>query len=522
MQAAVTVGGLIAVPVLAACGGGSAATPTAAPAGLPPAAPTSQPITAPITGVAEAPTATAAVPIVATAAPTAAPAASGAAPRATPTFVPVTKQLPQPATSPAKVTGKWTVLQNQDFNPEFNAYVRKAITDFAKFQGWPLDVSYVAGFSAGGQLEQKLAAAINAGTPPDLMGNNQNGYQYKSLGLIEPVDDIAKEMIRKYGDVTPGIQYSTLVDGVWYGVPWFTRNGTAYWARQSWFQDAGLDPVRATDALDGLADALLRISDPAKKRYGWGMTVNTSGDGEHLVQCLSFMFGSRLTDEQGQVVTLDSPETVKAVQWLTDIYTNPKWKNMLPPGVNGWTDPSNNEAWLSGQIGYTQNAGTLYAQSVQQGKALEQDTVLLQQPAGPGGTRLMGQDGNEFWIFKGSKNIEASKDFIRYMLDPTAQRATWDYTPGYVMPAYASGWSDPIVQGNRIDAQVQSSALAKPAFLVPSYPGPATAAAAAVNSVNVYTKMIARVFQGMKPQDSVKQAAQDAVQVYQQYGLKGK
>ena len=461
------------------------------------------------------------------AASTSAPATSSAAsaastaPAATPTFVPVTAVLPTPTKSAAKITGKWTVLQNQDFNPAFNAYVRKAITDFAKFQGWQLDVSYVAGFSAGGQLEQKLAAAINAGTPPDMMGNNENGYQWKFLDLIQPVDDVAKEMIAKFGEPTPGIQYTSQIDGVWYGVPWFTRSGTAYFARQSWFKDAGLDPVKATDTLMGLPDALMKISDPSKQRFGWGITINTSGDGEHFVQTTSAMFGSKLTDTTGQLVKLDSPETVNAVTWITDIYLNPKWKGMLPPGVNGWTDTGNNEAWLASKIGFTQNAATLYAQSVQEGKTLQDDTIFVQQPAGPDGTRLMGQDGNEFWLFKGSKNVDASKDFIRYMLDPVAQKATWAYTPGYVTPAYASEWSDPIIQGNPIDKQVQPSALSKPPFLVPEYPGPATAAAAAVNSQNVYTKMTARVLQGMKPADSVKQAAQEAIQIYQQYGAKG-
>jgi multiple sugar transport system substrate-binding protein len=430
--------------------------------------------------------------------------------------------LPQPAKSAAKLNGTWTVLQNQDFNPEFNAYVRKGITDFAKFQGWKLDVSYVAGFAAGGQLEQKLAAAINAGTPPDVMGNNENGYQWKFLDLIQPVDDVAKEMIAKYGAPTPGIQYTTLIDGVWYGVPWFTRVGTAYFARKSWFSDAGLDPVKSTDTLQGLPDTLMKISDPSKQRYGWGITINTSGDGEHFVQVTCAMFGSTLADKTGQLVTLDSPETVNAVTWITDIYTNPKWKNMLPPGVNGWTDTGNNEAWLASKIGYTQNGGTLYAQSVQEGKTLQDDTAFLPQPAGPTGLRLMGQDGNEFWIFKGAKNVDASKDFIRYMLDPVAQTATWKYTPGYCTPAYQSGWSDPVIQAITIDKQVQPSALATPPFLVPEYPGPATAAAAAVNSQNVYTKMTARVLQGMKPADSVKQAAQEAVQIYQQYGAKGK
>ena len=40
--------------------------------------------------------------------------------------------------------------------------------------------------------------------------------------------------------------------------------------------------------------------------------------------------------------------------------------------------------------------------------------------------------------------------------------------------------------------------------------------AAAVNAQNVYTKMTARVLQGMKPDASVKQAAQEAIQIFQQ------
>ena len=36
---------------------------------------------------------------------------------------------------------------------------------------------------------------------------------------------------------------------------------------------------------------------------------------------------------------------------------------MLPPGVESWTDTSNNEAWLAGKIGYTLNAFSVYAAS---------------------------------------------------------------------------------------------------------------------------------------------------------------
>ena len=450
----------------------------------------------------------------------AASAASGSV-APTPTFVPVTAALPSPATSPARLSGRWTVLQDQDFQPAMNAYVRKAIEDFARFQGWALDTSYVAGFSAGGDLFQKLGAAVNAGTPPDLLGKDLSGYQMKFLGLLEPLDDLAREMIARYGEPMPGTQNDTLIDGKWWGVPWFTRSG-GYWGRKSWFDEAGLDMVAATDTLEGLPEALLKISDPGKRRYGWGMTINTCGDGESVVQSTCMMFGSRLTDESGQVVRLDSPETVRAVTWLTSIYTDPKYRPMLPPGVNSWTDPSNNEAWLAGQIGFASNAGTLYAQSRQEGNLLGDDTYLLQQPAGPDGARLRGANCNRFWVFKGSKNVEGSKDFIRYMLDPVAQEALWTYTPGYVLPAYTSGWDDPIIQAERNSKAFQPVALATPPYNGISYPGKNTAAAAAVNSQNVYTKMTARVLGGMPAADSVKQAAQQAVQIYQQYGLKGK
>ncbi len=67
-------------------------------------------------------------------------------------------------------------------------------------------------------------------------------------------------------------------------------------------------------------------------------------------------YGGAVASNDGKKVVFNSPETLQAVTFLADIYTNPKYKPMLPPGVNGWSDTSNNEAWLAGTIGFTQNA----------------------------------------------------------------------------------------------------------------------------------------------------------------------
>ena len=83
---------------------------------------------------------------------------------------------------------------------------------------------------------------------------------------------------------------------------------------------------------------------------------------------------------------------------------------MLPPGVESWTDTSNNEAWLAGQIGYTHNAFSVYAQSKRDNNPVYGNTVLLRAPqANNGDSRDGGNVGGWMTIFKGSKNADLAK-----------------------------------------------------------------------------------------------------------------
>ena len=65
---------------------------------------------------------------------------------------------------------------------------------------------------------------------------------------------------------------------------------------------------------------------------------------------------------------------------------------MLPPGVGGWTDPTNNEAWLGGKIGMTTNAGTVFAKAVVDKNPVADDSFLILQPKGSRPER-QGTDG---------------------------------------------------------------------------------------------------------------------------------
>ena len=134
------------------------------------------------------------------------------------------------------------------------------------------------------------------------------------------------------------------------------------------------------------------------------MTVNRSGDGEAVVWDLVQAFGGALTDATGQVVTLDTPQTVEGVRWLADVFRAPDNRGLTPQGINSWNDTSNNEAYLAGTIAMASNAGTLYAKAVLDKNPVAEGTTLIQKPPGLSAAPA-GPGGHYFYFMDGSPNF---------------------------------------------------------------------------------------------------------------------
>ena len=120
------------------------------------------------------------------------------------------------------------------------------------------------------------------------------------------------------------------------------------------------------------------------------------------------------------IVQFNSPETVAAFEWLHETYDrNGKYAAMLPPGVESWNDTGNNEAFLAGQIGYTHNAFSIYAQAKRDNNPVFKDIVLLPAPqANNGDSRDGGNVGGWLTIFKGAPNVDLAKKLALDLLDP--------------------------------------------------------------------------------------------------------
>jgi multiple sugar transport system substrate-binding protein len=446
LRAAALFAGVSALPLLAACSNQPAASPTTAPAAAPTAAaaPTTASAAAPTTASAAAPTtASAAAPTNTAAAATAATPTTAAATAATPTTAAAAAATPAGKLT-AKITGNLQVIQQRGFNPLQTQYIHNLLIKVAAQNGWPMDKSYEEAFTGGGNFFEKMAAAVQSGDSPDLFFGSEDAFQLKNQGSIQALDDMVAWATQQYGNPAPLQKLGNQFDGKWYGVPFFCATG-GYWVRKSWFDAINFDISKQYSMQEWL-DACIKVSDASKKRWGWGNTVNRSGDGQTNTYSPLFMSGARVTTEDNKVA-FNSPETIAAYDWLKDVYTNDKYKPALPPGVNAWTDPSNNEAYLAGTIGFSQNAGTMFATAMIQKPDIAADTWLALHPSGPVGQKqalIVAGPGNfEFFVFTGAKNVDAAKQLIQLLLSKENQKAVWDNSPGHSVPAYAWGWDEP-------------------------------------------------------------------------------
>jgi multiple sugar transport system substrate-binding protein len=424
--------------------------------------------------------------------------------------------------SSATVDGTLRVLLADDFHPDHNAFMRSELEAYAAASGWEIEITDVAGYQGGGDLFQKLLASVQAGDAPDLLIHNLGVRNFVTLGLVQPVDELVTEATTAYGDPVPGAVFDSTVEDVWYSVPFFTRAG-GYYVRQDVFDEHGLDIIADTEYYEIMRETALAVSKPDENMWGWGVTVNRSGDGNSVVQNVIFRYGGHLQDETGDIVTFNSPETVEALTWLAATYTEEQWAPMLPPGVLSWIDTSNNEAFLAGQLAITQNAGTVYAKAVFDQVPFADQIAFIPYPKRiSDGARLDFMSGGmRFYVITDARNTEATADVIRHFLTQPVQDRVWTISAGYALPAYASGAESPIITGNVNAARGMEIALTDTGFYGLAWPGPVNEAVGSIGEGVFFTDMMSEVIQGRSAEEVAADYHDQFVQIYQDFGFPG-
>lgn len=420
---------------------------------------------------------------------------------------------------PEGEAGKLTVIHRTEYFEEVQNLFRATVEDFAQDRGVELDIS-TANPEMFGDFTAKMLAAVQAGNAPDLAYHTLSIPQLYGLGLLEDVTDVVEQATALYGEVVPtSAAKNAQIDGRWWAVPFMSNTG-AWFARKDVFEAAGID-VNTLDTWDARREAALQVSDPANNMWGWGLTINRSGDGHGFIMDVIQAFGGSITDESGQVVTFDSPATIEAVRWLEETYTSEKYKPMLPPGIESWTDVSNNEAYLAGTVALTANAFSVYANAKAEGNPVYENTAVLHKP------KVVGQDvvletGANGWftIFKGSQNVAAAKELILTLLQPENFVPMVQLGGGLFLPAYQNLWTEDLVETDPNFAVIEEIIFNPVDYDGISYPAEPSAAIDAVLAAAIPSQMMSNVTTGrMSAEEAVRDAHQKIVDIFEEGGI---
>lgn len=382
----------------------------------------------------------------------------------------------------------------QSFVPEANDALEGQIQRWGEANGVDVQVEF---YTAGDQRE-KLVSAIEGGSTPDLAQVESIGPLRYANALLD-ITDVAEQVISENGGLLPGIEPYAKVGDSYLGVPQYNQLGVMY-IRQDLLEAAGLEPPETWEELAEVAE---QLQDPANQLYGFGQSLNPSGDAAIFAQSVMWGFGGGLFDEEGNA-NADTEENRAALAFMTDLIGN---RGITPPGVNGWTDSSNNEAWMAGNLVMTLNGPSVFYVARNSDDQVIRDTIganmiIRPYPAGPEGAFHLVQPYN--WVvFKDSPNTELAKDLLHYLESPDQASEYLVASAGMAAPVYVNRVDDPFWETDPNYQAILDTALNGTPY---GYPGPVSIAAVEVQGRYLLTNAASQVIAG---QMTVDEAIQD-------------
>jgi multiple sugar transport system substrate-binding protein len=275
-----------------------------------------------------------------------------------------------------------------------------------------------------------------------------------------------------------------IVEGKVYGVPSFAFVNWMYY-RADWFKEAGLNPPKT---FDEFATAAVKLTDPSKNRFGFGM--RGAGGGEGLLIEVIRAFGSPIVDDKQQPA-MDRQKATDAVRWYSELYTKQK---AVPPSV---TNDSFQQIMTGFQTGQTAMIWHHTGSLIDVSTALGADSGkfgTLPRPAGP--AAHIADVSYSYNGMSEPKNEDAVWAWLDHWAQPDTQIAFLEST-GY-FPSSTKVVDDPRVQNNPYyGAATETLKFGGPA---PAFPGSSNW------GLTVVLPAFQRVLLGeIQPEDAVEQ-----------------
>ncbi|HEU5315557.1 MAG TPA: hypothetical protein VFX49_05565, partial [Chloroflexota bacterium] len=398
-----------------------------------------------------------------------------------------------PVTTPVRFGPTWLrLVLSQEGQPALDAAVRDAVTQAARSLDYKVDLFDLqnlvgpAGESSPGAIARRLLVTVQAGLPPDgvlLLGRQAQTARLQGMGLLQDVSGLMRTAKARAGALPEAIERQHFLRGTWFAAPLYQRL-TGHRVRADVFARAGLDPETATATLGDLRASIDRLG------MGWGVAPEDTADADAWCWGVIHAFGGALADRSGERVTLASPQTAAALEWLVAAFR-------ALPGARG-----------DAPYVYTEGSPPAGAS-------------LVSGPAGPA-QRPRAVGGGAVWVLPRGAPPDPVERLWEALLQPDVQRRLWGAGAGFALPVFEGQWSDPAVAALPDQESVRRyRALLAPGGFI-SHAGQAgdpTPAAQVVEAARLGVRMVRAALGGRPIAEVLAAALGDAEAIYREHAF---
>ncbi|MCY4258713.1 MAG: ABC transporter substrate-binding protein [Rhodobacteraceae bacterium] len=295
-----------------------------------------------------------------------------------------------------------------------------------------------------GEIYAKAPAAIAAGAGPDMLFAIPDFAPIlKDIGALTSVQAFVEDLDAEHDFVDSSVEAYSYDGGVW-AVPLYNMT-LNLWYRKSVFEEAGLDVPASWDEWRAAAEALT-----ADGRFGMGLPANRQLYTDQTVYSVMVNGGaSEIYNEDGSL-RFNNPETVAAYDFYNSMMA------FSPPDATSWTWGEAEACFASGSCGMIMQFTVISTYENQaEGDAADLGVAAIPTRDGSGDNATIAYANAVMLLSEENAEREASRKFIRFLLQPENYGRFLNMEPGLFMPVTATGstansfWNDPVVQEYR-------------------------------------------------------------------------
>lgn len=303
--------------------------------------------------------------------------------------------------------------------PAFDAYFTTILApSYAKATGAKVAYELVS----PDKLQPRVASAAANGTGPDI-ALSLSDWSFRYNDAYADVTDIAGQIGDESGGWHDAAKEVAIIDGKWKSIPFSNVGQLMNW-RLDWFAQAGCE--KFPDSWDELLHAGTKLKQ-AGHPFGF-VLGGGSLDSQGWLYPLLWSFGGREVEPDGKTIALDSDETARAVDFCRTFV-----RQTMPDDVLNWTDASNEVAFFAERISCTSTSETSFYPATKDSPRIAGITGRALNPLGPKGRFHVLAPGSHS-VFTHTENLQAAKDFLRWLMHPDQAGPWYASAGGYYAP----------------------------------------------------------------------------------------